>query len=101
MGIPLKERGVEVVEVVGGMVAGVEGLSSFPMPSSLSRSLMSYKVKLLHSFAGPDCGYPGLELLPDGTIVATTYVKYNPGEEKHSVVSVRFKIDELDALFKK
>ena len=35
------------------------------------------------------------------TSVATTYVKYNPGEEKHSVVSVRFKIDELDALFKK
>ena len=60
-----------------------------------------YKVKLFHSFAGPDCGYPGLELLPDGTIVATTYVKYNPGTEKHSVVSVRFKIEELDALFKK
>ena len=60
-----------------------------------------YKVKLLHSFAGSDCGYPGLELLPDGTIVATTYVKYNPGTEKHSVVSVRFKIEELDALFRK
>ena len=60
-----------------------------------------YKVKLLHSYAGPDCGYPGLEMLPDGTIVATTYVKYNPGVEKHSVVSVRFKIEELDALFKK
>ncbi|MBQ9888355.1 MAG: exo-alpha-sialidase [Bacteroidales bacterium] len=60
-----------------------------------------YKVKLLHSYAGPDCGYPGLELLPDGTIAATTYIKYNPGDEKHSVVSVRFKIDELDALFKK
>jgi len=59
-----------------------------------------YKVKLLHSYAGPDCGYPGLELLPDGTIVATTYVKYRPGADKHSVVSVRFTIDELDALFK-
>ena len=58
-------------------------------------------MKLLHSFAGSDCGYPGLELLPDGTIVATTYVKYNPGTEKHSVVSVRFKIEELDALFRK
>ena len=59
-----------------------------------------YKVKLLHSYAGPDCGYPGLELLPDGTIVATTYIKYHPGAEKHSVVSVRFTIEELDALFK-
>lgn len=59
-----------------------------------------YRVKLLHNHAGMDCGYPGLELLPDGTIVATTYVKYNPGPEKHSVVSVRFRIEELDALFK-
>lgn len=58
-----------------------------------------YRVKLLHNFAGWDCGYPGLELLPDGTIVATTYVKYHPGAEKHSVVSVRFKIEELDGLF--
>ena len=60
-----------------------------------------YKVKLLHNYAGADCGYPGLELLPDGTIVATTYIKYHPGKEKHSVVSVRFTIDELDALFKR
>ena len=60
-----------------------------------------YRVKLLHNYSGVDCGYPGLETLPDGTIVATTYVKYNPGPEKHSVVSVRFKIEELDALFKK
>jgi len=31
-----------------------------------------YRIKLLHSYAGSDCGYPGMELLPDGTIVATT-----------------------------
>ena len=55
-----------------------------------------YRVKLLHSYAGMDCGYPGLECLPDGTLVATTYVKYAPGPEKHSVVSVRFTLDELD-----
>ncbi len=57
-----------------------------------------YKVKLLHSYAGQDCGYPGLELLPDGTFVATTYVKYKPGKKKHSVVSVRFKLEEFDQL---
>ena len=57
-----------------------------------------YRVKLLHSFAGGDCGYPGVELLSDGTIVATTYVKYRPGSAKHSVVSVRFKVAETDAL---
>ena len=33
------------------------------------------RIKLLHSHAGSDCGYPELELLPDGTIVATTYIK--------------------------
>lgn len=57
-----------------------------------------YRIKLLHSHAGRDCGYPGVELLPDGTIVATTYIKYAPGEKKHSVVSTRFKIDETDAM---
>lgn len=59
-----------------------------------------YKVKLLHNYAGMDCGYPGLEILPDGTVVATTYIKYHPGAEKHSVVSVRFRIEELDVLFR-
>jgi len=57
-----------------------------------------YRVKLLHSYAGGDCGYPGLELLPDGTFVATTYCKYRPGPEKQSVVSVRFKLSEIDEI---
>lgn len=57
-----------------------------------------YRVKLLHSHAGGDCGYPGVELLPDGTIVATTYVKYRAGTAKHSVVSTRFTLAEADAL---
>ena len=57
-----------------------------------------YRVKLLHSYKGGDCGYPGLELLPDSTFVATTYIKYRPGPEKNSVVSVRFKLSETDAL---
>ncbi len=57
-----------------------------------------YRVKLLHSHSKRtgDCGYPGLELLPDGTIVATTYIKYRPGPEQHSVVSTRFTLAELD-----
>lgn len=55
-----------------------------------------YRVKLLHSHAGPDCGYSGLERLPDGTMVATTYIKYRPGPQKHSIVSVRFKLAEID-----
>jgi hypothetical protein len=57
-----------------------------------------YRIKLLHSHAERthDCGYPGLELLPDDTLIATTYIKYQPGPEKHSVVSVRFALDEMD-----
>jgi BNR repeat-like domain len=57
-----------------------------------------YRIKLLHSYRGGDCGYPGLELLPDETFVATTYVKYRPGPEKNSVVSVRFNLAETDKL---
>jgi hypothetical protein len=52
-----------------------------------------YRVKLLHTYA--DTGYPGMEILPDGTVVATTYGKLTR-DELHSVVSVRFKVDELD-----
>lgn len=55
-----------------------------------------YKIKLLHSNKGSDCGYPGLELLPDGTLVATTYIKYRPGVEQNSVVSTRFTLAETD-----
>ena len=59
-----------------------------------------YRIKLLHSYAerAGDCGYPGVELLPDGTIVATTYIKIAPGKEKNSVVSVRFNLKTTDAL---
>ncbi|MBL9117139.1 MAG: FAD-dependent oxidoreductase [Verrucomicrobiaceae bacterium] len=55
-----------------------------------------YKIKLLHSHKSSDCGYPGLEMLPDGTLVATTYIKYRPGAEQNSVVSTRFTLTETD-----
>lgn len=38
---------------------------------------------------GDDCAYPGLELLPDGTFVTTTYGHWTAGEPPY-VVSVRF-----------
>jgi hypothetical protein len=56
-----------------------------------------YRVKLLHGHKLGDLGYPGVELLPDGTIVATTYLKYWGDERKHSVVSTRFTLAETDA----
>jgi hypothetical protein len=57
-----------------------------------------YRIKILHSYADRqwDCGYPGIVRLPDGTILATTYIKYTPGKAKHSVVCVRFNLKELD-----
>ena len=63
----------------------------------------NYRIKLLHSHAERvgDCRCPGVELLADGTVLATTYVKYAPGPEQHSVVSTRFKIAETDALVTK
>ncbi len=39
---------------------------------------------------------PGLELLPDGTFVATTYGHWTEDEEPW-ILSVRFRIEELDA----
>ncbi len=55
-----------------------------------------YRIKLLHHHGRTgDCGYPGVEILPDGTIVATTYVKYRDDDAKNSVVSVRFNLNEL------
>ncbi|MBQ3823106.1 MAG: exo-alpha-sialidase [Thermoguttaceae bacterium] len=60
-----------------------------------------YRVKLLHSYAKPnvgDCGYPGVAILKDKTVVALTYIKYKDDENKHSVVETRFTMDELDRL---
>jgi hypothetical protein len=55
-----------------------------------------YRVSLLKTFK--DGFYPGLHLLPDGTIVATTYANYRKEDIGCSIVSVRFKMDEVDAL---
>jgi hypothetical protein len=63
-----------------------------------------FRIKLLHHYGSPrdgygwaytDTGYPGMELLPDGTIIATTYTKHWDDERRHSVVSTRFRLDEL------
>ena len=55
-----------------------------------------YRVSLLKTFK--DGFYPGIHLLPDGTIVATTYTTYGKDDGGCSIVSVRFRIDEIDAL---
>ena len=55
-----------------------------------------YRVRLLDNHKGADCGYPGLELLPDGTFIATTYGHWTPGEQPY-IMSARFTLDEIDA----
>jgi hypothetical protein len=55
-----------------------------------------YRVRLMDNHRGGDCAYPALERLPDGTIVATTYGHWTPGEKPY-IASMRFKIEEIDA----
>ncbi len=54
-----------------------------------------YRVRLKDNTKGADCAYPALELLPDGTIVATTYGHWIEGEEPY-ILSVCFTLEELD-----
>ncbi len=56
-----------------------------------------YRVRLMDNHKGADCAYPAVEILPDGTIVTTTYGHWKPGQEPY-IVSVRLKLDELEGL---
>jgi hypothetical protein len=55
-----------------------------------------YHVRLMDNTKGSDCAYPGVERLPDGTFVTTTYGHWQTGEAPY-VVSVRLRLEELDA----
>jgi len=55
-----------------------------------------YRVSLLKTFK--DGFYPGIHLLSDGTIVATTYANYRREDIGCSIVSARFTMSEVDAL---
>ena len=54
-----------------------------------------YRVRLMKNHRGADCAYPGVEVLPDGTFITTTYGHWIEGEQPF-VVSVRLKLKELD-----
>ena len=47
-----------------------------------------------------DSTYPGVEILPDGTLVTTTYGHWEQGEAPY-IVSIRFTLAEFDELLKK
>ena len=59
-----------------------------------------YRVRLMDNTKGADCAYPPVEVLPDDTIVTTTYGHWSKGESPY-IVSVRLKLSELDAMAKK
>jgi hypothetical protein len=58
-----------------------------------------YRVRLMDNTNAWDAAYPGVELLPDGTIVTTTYGHWAANEPPY-IVSVRLRLVELDALAK-
>lgn len=55
-----------------------------------------YRVRLKDNHVRADCAYPGVEILPDGTFVVTTYGHWVEGEQPF-ILSVRFTLDEIDA----
>ena len=58
-----------------------------------------YRVRLMDNKHRWDCAYPPVEILPDGTFVTTTYGHWTDGEKPY-IVSVRFRMEELDELAK-
>jgi hypothetical protein len=58
-----------------------------------------YRVRLMDNHKDQDCAYPGVELLPDGAFVLTTYGHWTEGQLPY-IVSVRLKLAELDELAK-
>lgn len=56
-----------------------------------------YRIRLMDNHHRWDCAYPGVEVLPDGTFVVTTYGHWTEGEQPY-IVSVRLSLDELDRL---
>ena len=54
-----------------------------------------YRIRFRDNIHSWDCCYPGVELLPDGTFVVTTYGHWEKDEQPY-IISVRFKMAELD-----
>ena len=55
-----------------------------------------YRVRLMDNLEGADTAYPGVEILPDGTVVTTTYGHWTQNESPY-IMSVRFTFEELDS----
>jgi len=56
-----------------------------------------YRIRLKDNKNGWDTSYPGVEVLPDGTFVMTTYGHWEKGVSPY-ILSVRFKLEETDEM---
>ncbi len=54
-----------------------------------------YRIRLGDNQHAWDCAYPGVEVLSDGTVLATTYGHWDAGKPPY-IVSVRFTLREID-----
>lgn len=55
-----------------------------------------YRIRFKDNTNKWDSTYPGVEVLPDGTFVTTTYGHWDQGEPPY-IVSIRFRLAEIDA----
>ncbi len=56
-----------------------------------------YLVRIKDNHKGADCAYPGVEVLPGGTIVTTTYGHWEEGAAPY-ILCVRLTLKDLDAI---
>jgi len=55
-----------------------------------------YRIRFKDNFHSWDCCYPGVELLPNGTFVVTTYGHWEKNKQPY-IISVKFTLNELDS----
>ena len=56
-----------------------------------------YRIRFKDNTHAWDCAYPGVELLPSGVFVVTTYGHWTPKEPPY-ILSIRLTLRELDEL---
>ncbi len=54
-----------------------------------------FRIRLMDNLEGTDCGHPGVEVLPEGTFVLTSYGHWIEGEEPF-IMSIRLHLGEFD-----
>lgn len=59
-----------------------------------------YRLRIMDNTNAWDSTYPGVEILPDGTVVSTTYGHWQEGSEPY-IVSVHLDMEMLDRWYKK